>query len=76
MATTEVRFYLHIPADVYLSYYQGRARDVLVTTDEGLKVQFPAGLLRPYVSRDGVRGAFRLRYDERRRLVGLDRVPD
>lgn len=76
MATTEVRFYLHIPAEVYLSYYQGRARDVLVTTHEGLRVQFSAALLRPYVTRDGVWGEFRLRYDVHRRLVGLDRVSD
>ena len=74
MATTEVRFRLHIPADVYLSYYQGQARHVLVTTHEGLKVRFSAALLRPYVTREGVKGEFRLRYDEHRRLVGLDKL--
>ena len=74
MATTEVTFHLRIPADAYLSYYQGQARQVLVTTREGLKVQFPAALLRPYVTRDGISGEFRLRYDEHRRLVGLDRL--
>ncbi|HKJ21786.1 MAG TPA: DUF2835 family protein [Gammaproteobacteria bacterium] len=76
MAISEVRFHLHIPADVYLSYYQGQARHVLVATDEGLKVQFPARLLRPYVTREGVTGEFRLRYDEHHKLVGLDKLSD
>lgn len=76
MAITEVRFDLHIPADVYVAYYQGQVRDVQVTTRDGVRVRFPARLLRPYVTREGIRGQFILRYDEGRRAVGLERTGD
>lgn len=69
-----VRFYLAIPADRYLAYYQGRVRYVITTSFDGRRVQFPASILRPFLTHEGVYGEFVLRYDQNRKLIGLDKV--
>lgn len=74
MAITEARFHLHIPAVDYVAYYRGGVNYVLATTPEGVRVQFPARLLRPFVTREGVIGDFVLRYDGRNKVVGLEKV--
>lgn len=70
----EIVFALNISADEYLRYYQGAARHVLVRGRDGRTAQIPAGLLRRFVSHDGVHGEFRLRFDAGNRLISLDRV--
>ena len=70
----DVRFYLAISADRYLAYYQGRVRHVIATSHDGRRIQFPASILRPYLTRDGVYGEFVLRYDSNHKLIGLDKV--
>jgi len=72
----EYRFRLSIPADEYLAYYQGVAREVVVTLSNGLNLQFPAENLRPFVSRVGVFGQFVLRTDDDNKLLSLERVGD
>ncbi|MCC6207228.1 MAG: DUF2835 domain-containing protein [Gammaproteobacteria bacterium] len=70
----EITFTLNISPDEYLRYYQGAARHVVVRGRDGRTVQFPAGLLRGFVSHDGVHGEFRLRFDASNKLVSLDRI--
>lgn len=69
-----VTFSVHIPAEEYLRYYRGSARDVLVTADDGRTVRFPASLLRGVVTHEGIKGRFRLVYDEHGKSHGLDRL--
>lgn len=70
----EVVFRLAIPADTWLAYYRGAARDVVARAEDGRTVRFPARLLRPFVGHDGVHGAFRLRYDAAGHCVDLSRL--
>jgi glucose-6-phosphate isomerase len=69
----EVRFSLVISAEEMLRYYRGSAKDVIVTTDAGLRVQFPAQHLQRFVTPEGVRGRFALRFDGSR-IVDLRRL--
>ena len=66
---------LHIPTDELLRYYRGSTRGVLATARSGLRVRFPAEVLRPFVTRDGVRGTFSLEVDSAHRLTGIARLP-
>ena len=43
----EYRFRLSIPAQEYMTYYQGAAQNIVVDLANGLRVQFPAANLRP-----------------------------
>ena len=59
MPAVQVR--LHISADEMVRYYSGDAQVVRArTVDRRTTVQFPARLLRPFVTGDGVHGLFQL----------------
>ena len=42
----------------FLPYYQGKIHALVVTTHEGVRVQFPAMHLRKHLTSRGVRGYF------------------
>ena len=72
----EYRFRLALSAEQYLAYYEGAARQVVVTLASGQRLQFPADALRPFVLRDGVHGEFVLRVNTQNKLQDIERVGD
>ena len=72
---TRFRFWIDLSADVYLHYYQGRARAVIVMAEDGRRIQFPAGRLRPFLLKDGIHGQFEITLDENNKLMGIQRLP-
>lgn len=70
----EIRLLLEIPAHDYLAFYRGAAREVVVRAVDGRVVRFPADLLRPFVTREGISGLFALRFDGDHRFVAIERV--
>ncbi len=70
------RFALKIPGDVYLSYYQGAARTVVVNSFDGRRIQFPANVLQQFVTRDGIQGVFEMEFDKDNKFVNIRRVGD
>ncbi len=69
-----VRFRLAIDAEQFLAYYQGAAKNVIVTAEDGRRIQFPADRLRRHVTAEGVFGRFELQFDERHRLIDLRKI--
>jgi Protein of unknown function (DUF2835) len=69
------QFSLRISAEQYLDYYRGTAQHVIVRCTTGQSVQFPAFLLRRFVTADGIEGHFVLTCDEKQKCVDLQRVP-
>jgi Protein of unknown function (DUF2835) len=67
-------FQLNLSPDAYLEYYRGWARQVVVRSNEGVTLQFPASSLQRYVTPDGIHGRFRLVCDENAHLISLDRI--
>ncbi len=72
----EYRFRLAISAEKYLAYYEGVAHQVVVTLADGQHLQFPADILRPFVSHQGVYGEFVLRVDVKNKLQKIKKVGD
>lgn len=70
----EVRFSLDLPVREILKFYGGVASVVVAISQDGRRVQFPAHNLRPFVTNEGVRGEFALRFDGRHKLVELRRI--
>ena len=62
---------LTISSDEFLKLYQGLARNVATQTREGVRIQFPASALKPYLSRDGIAGTFKLTVDKNNKLIEL-----
>jgi hypothetical protein len=70
----ELRFYLSLSRTQALSYYQGHARSVVVTAENGQRIRFPAEHIRPFVEADGVQGYFSIQFDKNNKLMGLKRL--
>jgi len=65
---------LAIAPDEYRRWYEGSAKDVVATSIDGRRVRFPAPILRPYVTRDGIKGRFRIWFDDQFRFEKIEKV--
>jgi len=70
----EIRFRLSIGAQDYLAYYRGEVREVAVKALDGRNIRFPANVLRPFLSHQGIEGEFALQYDGNNRFVGIRKL--
>jgi hypothetical protein len=61
-------FSIKITTNEFLPYYQGKIQNVVVTTNQGVKVQFPAMHLRKYLTVSGIQGEFCLQTRENKFL--------
>lgn len=76
MTGEEVYFRLNISTDAYLRYYQGTAAFAVVRAEDGRRIRLPAANLRRFITREGILGRFRLRYDSNQKIISLERVSD
>lgn len=67
-------FSLDISAQEYLQYYRGNINKVVARCVDGKTVQFPAGLLTPFVSSTGIRGRFLMTCDDQGKAAELTRL--
>ena len=65
-------FRLDISYHTFLAHYSGAASNVLVYTEQGLKLQIPAARLRPFLTQIGVKGRFCLSTDNLNKFVKLE----
>jgi hypothetical protein len=56
------------------SIYQGQIKYIVVTTDEGLKLQLPATNFKPFVTTNGILGRFLVETNKQNRLQRIDRI--
>jgi len=70
----EIIVSLFIPAEEYQRLYQGAVKDVVTTSQDGLRVRFPAHILRPFVLRDGIRGRFLIRFTDENKFHSVQRL--
>lgn len=64
---------IYIPADDYVSLYRGHVRDAVVTARDGRVIRFPAAILQPFVTREGVRGSFIIEFDDAKKFSSIRR---
>jgi hypothetical protein len=74
MKRGEAFFRLHISAELYLRYYQGKAAFVQVISEDGRRIRLPASSLRPFVSHEGIYGRFRLKFNEQQKITSLEKI--
>ena len=67
-------FSIRLSAEEIRSIYQGQARYLLVTTDDGTKLQLPAQNFRRYVTNDGISGRFRVEIDKDNKILQLGQL--
>ncbi|MGF1775996.1 DUF2835 domain-containing protein [Vibrio nomapromontoriensis] len=65
-------FSMNIRYQAFIEHYAGHAANILVVTDNGLKLQLPAARFRPYLTQIGIKGRFRLTTDHNNKFLRLD----
>ena len=63
-----------IAPEEYLKLYEGVAENARVTARDGRKILFPAKILRPFLTRQGIRGSFCIYFDKNNKFTGIDRL--
>lgn len=70
----EIQFDLNISSEDYLRYYQGAAGQVIAYGLNGQTLQFPANLLRPFITHNGIQGRFAIQFDHNHKCQGLRQI--
>ena len=65
---------LNISYDDFAAVYRGSAKHVFAQTMEGKSIRFPADILRPYLTRDGIHGAFQVKFDANHKFTGISKL--
>jgi hypothetical protein len=68
------QFRLDLTAAACEQYYRGQVNQVVARSTDGTAIQFPALLLKPFISGTGVHGLFTLTCDDNGKNSNLQRV--
>ncbi len=74
MSAHKVHIVLHISTHEYQEYYSGVARNVAATASDGRSIKFPANILRPFISHDGIHGEFVIEFDDNNKFVAINKL--
>jgi hypothetical protein len=66
-----IRFSLSLSYDQYLKVYQGIAKNVSVLADDGRRIEFPAGKIQPFLTKQGINGYFELELTTENKFISL-----
>lgn len=72
MQTVTVR--LKISPERFQAYYQGAVENVVAQAIDGRTIQFPARVLRPFVSYEGIQGTFDITFDANLKFQSIRRA--
>lgn len=70
----KMTFSMRLPSEKYQRYYEGAAKAVVVTSEDGRTLRFPASALQKFVTHEGIAGRFEIVFDENNKLVGVKRL--
>ena len=65
---------LNISPERFQTYYQGIVENVVATASDGRTVQFPARVLRPFLSYQGIQGTFEITIDAHLKFQSIRRM--
>lgn len=74
MNNQRFHFSLSISPDDYKAFYEGVARHVQVVTHSGIRLRFPASVLRQFLTTSGIQGSFELEVDQNNKFVSIHRL--
>ena len=64
------------PSELERRYYKDRVDNILVMTEQGLRVQLPLRRLVPFITSVGIRGRFLLTLDNQNRFISLQKLTE
>lgn len=66
-------FNINLTYDEFLPYYQGRVSNIIVTSTQGKRIQFPAMHIRQYLLATGIKGYFCM-HTENNKFLLLEKI--
>jgi hypothetical protein len=69
-----IRFALSLSYDQYLKVYQGIAKNVSVIADDGRRIAFPAGKVRPFLTKQGINGHFEMELTPENKFICIKKL--
>lgn len=69
-----VRVVLRISTRRFQAYYEGAVDAVVARAEDGRTVQFPARVLRPFLTHRGIEGIFDLTFSSRQKFHSIKKV--
>ena len=69
-----IRFQLLLTYEQFLQVYQGIAKNVTVTADDGRRIAFPARNIQTFLTKDGIRGYFEMELTAENKFVSIKRI--
>ena len=69
-----IRFYLELSYDEFTAVYTGQAKNVITKSFDGRTVRFPANILKPYLTRTGIKGTFAIHFDNNNKFQSLELI--
>jgi hypothetical protein len=67
---------LRISPERFQAYYQGVVENVVAQSTDGRTIQFPARVLRPFLSYQGIQGTFEITFDATMKFQSIRRAND
>jgi hypothetical protein len=67
---------LKISPERFQAYYQGVVEHIVARSTDGRTVQFPARVLRPFLSYQGIQGTFEITFDATLKFQSIRRAED
>lgn len=62
---------ISLSSEKYLRYYQGSIKQVFAKSEQGKSVSFPANVLKPYVTHQGIHGRFKFIFDDNGKIISV-----
>lgn len=66
-------FSINMTIQEFFPYYQGKVQSIIVRSNEGVRVEFPAMHLRNYITASGIKGQFCLQTKDNK-FLSLQKV--
>lgn len=55
-------------------WYQGQAQQIVATAVDGKRVKFPVNILQEFVTHNGIKGTFKIVFDDEGRFLEVSEV--
>lgn len=69
-----IRFSLNLTYDQFLTVYQGIAKNVSTLADDGRRIQFPAGNIQSFLTKQGIQGYFEMELTAQNKFIGIRKI--
>ena len=70
-----IQFTLNLSYQKFLAVYEGHAQYVVTQAIDGRTIRFPADILKPYLTREGIQGSFIINFTENNKFHSIKRLP-